>query len=168
MSSTFEVLETSREQTYHPIVTSDPRPAYDPANEAWRLLTAVMMVRKEEFPALAASFGLNPGAMHALLQLDPDEPQSMSSLAGAWKCDASNVTWLVDRLEEHGLAERRAHPTDRRIRTVALTRKGAKIRSQVEARMYVAPEVMRSLSARDLDALTKILRKIAPEEPSHH
>jgi DNA-binding MarR family transcriptional regulator len=150
------------------MVTSDPLPAYDPADEAWRLLTAVMMVRKEEFPALAASFGLNPGAMHALLQLDPDEPQSMSSLAGAWKCDASNVTWLVDRLEEHGLAERRAHPTDRRIRTVALTRKGAKIRSQVEARMYVAPEVMRRLSARDLDALTKILRKIAPEAPTHH
>ena len=149
-------------------MTTDPLPAYDPADEAWRLLTAVMMVRKEEFPALAASFGLNPGAMHALLQLNPDEPQSMSSLAGAWKCDASNVTWLVDRLEEHGLAERRAHPTDRRIRTVALTRKGAKIRNQVEARMYVAPEIMRQLSARDLDALAKILRKIAPEQPPHH
>ena len=51
-------------------------PVSDPADEAWRLLTAVMMVRKEEFPALAASFGLNPGAMHALLQLDPDVPQS--------------------------------------------------------------------------------------------
>ena len=102
--------------------------------------------------------------MHALLQLDPDVPQSMSSLAGAWKCDASNVTWLVDRLEEHGLAERRAHPGDRRIRTVALTRKGAKIRSQVEARMYEAPEILRPLGPRDLDALSKILRKIAPED----
>ncbi|MDQ1460752.1 MAG: hypothetical protein QOI08_2236 [Actinomycetota bacterium] len=168
MSSTFDVLETSREQTYHPVVTIEPVPAYDPADEAWRLLTAVMMVRKEEFPALAASFGLNPGAMHALLQLDPDEPQSMSSLAGAWKCDASNVTWLVDRLEEHGLAERRAHPTDRRIRTVALTRKGAKVRSQVEARMYEAPEILRELSPRDLEVLTKVLRKIAPEASHRH
>jgi DNA-binding MarR family transcriptional regulator len=168
MSSTFDVLETSREQTYHPSVTTEPVPAYDPADEAWRLLTAVMMVRKEEFPTLAASFGLNPGAMHALLQLDPDEPQSMSSLAGAWKCDASNVTWLVDRLEEHGLAERRAHPTDRRIRTVGLTRKGAKVRSQVEARMYEAPEILRELSPRDLEVLTKVLRKIAPEASHRH
>jgi DNA-binding MarR family transcriptional regulator len=168
MTSTFDVLETNREQTYHPRVTTEPVPAYDPADEAWRLLTAVMMVRKEEFPALAASFGLNPGAMHALLQLDPDEPQSMSSLAGAWKCDASNVTWLVDRLEEHGLAERRAHPTDRRIRTVALTRRGAKVRSQVEARMYEAPEILRELSARDLEVLTKVLRKIAPETSHRH
>jgi len=148
-------------------MTSESVPVYDPADEAWRLLTAVLMVRKEEFPAMAASFGLNPGAMHALLQLDPDSPQSMSSLAGAWKCDASNVTWLVDRLEEHGLAERRAHPGDRRIRTVALTRKGAKVRSQVEARMYEAPENLRALSLRDLEMLAKILRKIAPEAHSH-
>ena len=147
-------------------MTSESVPVYDPADEAWRLLTAVMMVRKEEFPAMAASFGLNPGAMHALLQLDPDVPQSMSSLAGAWKCDASNVTWLVDRLEEHGLAERRAHPGDRRIRTVALTRKGAKVRSQVEARMYEAPDTLRTLSPRDLEALAKILRKIAPADRS--
>src|SRR5476649_2121382 len=115
-------------------IEGEPVPSPDPADEVWRLLTGVMMARKEEFPALAASFGLNPGAMHALLQLDPLEPKSMSSLAGAWKCDASNVTWLVDRLEEHGLAERRAHPGDRRIRTVALTPKGAEIRRQVEAR----------------------------------
>jgi DNA-binding MarR family transcriptional regulator len=164
MSSTFDVLETSGEQPYDSGMTSEPVPVYDPADEAWRLLTAVVMVRKEEFPALAASFGLNPGAMHALLQLDPDVPQSMSALAGAWKCDASNVTWLVDRLEEHGLAERRAHPGDRRIRTVALTRKGAKVRSQVEARMHEAPDILRELNPRDLDTLSKILRKIAPAD----
>src|SRR3954452_10284424 len=108
-------------------------------------MMSVFVARKEHFPHIAAAFGLNPGAMHALLTLDPDAPQSMSSLAGAWKCDASNVTWLVDRLEEHGLAERRAQPGDRRIRTVALTRKGAKIRSQVEARMYEAPDNLRAL-----------------------
>ncbi len=149
-------------------VSSEPTRGCDPADEVWRLLTNVMMVRKEEFPALAASVGLNPGAMHALLQLDPDEPQSMSSLAGAWKCDASNVTWLVDRLEEHGLAERRAHPGDRRIRTVALTAKGAEVRAQVEARIYEAPEMLRSLSAKDLEVLAKILRKLGPATPPRH
>jgi DNA-binding MarR family transcriptional regulator len=149
-------------------MTSEPiLPVGDAASEVWRLLTAVMMVRKEQFPALAASVGLNPGAMHALLQLDPDVPQSMSSLAGAWKCDASNVTWLVDRLEEHGLAERRAHPGDRRIRTVALTRKGAKIRSQIEARMYEPPDSLRALGPRDLETLGRLLRKIAPPDSAH-
>ncbi len=147
-------------------MASEPIAIGDPAAEAWRLLTAVLMERKQEFPALAASVGLNPGAMHALLQLDADVPQSMSSLAGAWKCDASNVTWLVDRLEEHGLAERRAHPGDRRIRTVALTRKGAKVRTQIEARIYEPPDSLRALSDRDLETLTRVLRKIVPNEHS--
>jgi DNA-binding MarR family transcriptional regulator len=164
MGSTFEILETLGEQPYDPVMASEPIAIGDPAAEAWRLLTAVLMERKQEFPALAASFGLNPGAMHALLQLDPDVPQSMSSLAGAWKCDASNVTWLVDRLEEHGLAERRAHPGDRRIRTVALTRKGAKVRSQIEARMYEPPESLRALSNRDLETLARVLHKIVPDQ----
>jgi len=145
-------------------VNAQPTSGCDPADAVWRLFTDVMMTRKEQFPAIAASFGLNPGAMHALLQLDPSEPQSMSTLAGAWKCDASNVTWLIDRLEENGLVERRAHPHDRRVRTVLLTRKGAKVRSQIEARMFEAPDAFRELSARDLDALARILHKLVPHE----
>jgi DNA-binding MarR family transcriptional regulator len=154
----------SPETPYGPIVTSAREFDVDAATEAWRLLTAVFVARKEQFPAIAASFGLNPGAMHALLSLDPSVPQSMSSLATAWKCDASNVTWLVDRLEEHGLAERQPHPTDRRIRTVALTRKGAKVRAQIEHKLYEAPEFLHELPARDLETLCRILTKIAPDQ----
>lgn len=136
----------------------------DAATEAWRLISAVMMARKQQFPQIAASFKLNPGALHALLTLDPDEPQRMSVLAGGWGCDASNVTWLVDRLEEHGLVERRAHPTDRRVRTVALTPKGVQVRKEVEAMIYDPPPTIAALDADDLDALCRILRKAAPAD----
>ena len=139
-------------------------PVDDAANEAWRLMTAVMMARKQHFPQIAASFKLNPGALHALLTLDPDEPQSMSTLAGGWGCDASNGTWLVDRLEEHGLVERRPHPKDRRVRTVALTAKGVEVRAQVETVIYEAPEAIAKLSRSDLEALCRVLRKAAPAD----
>jgi DNA-binding MarR family transcriptional regulator len=142
---------------------AQPHPDEDAAARAWRALTAVFLAQKESFPQIAASFGLNPGAMHALLSLTPDAARSMSALAGSWKCDASNVTWLVDRLEEHGLAERRAHPTDRRVRAVALTKKGARIRAQVEAKLHEAPAFMHELSPRELETLSRILEKIAPE-----
>jgi MarR family transcriptional regulator, organic hydroperoxide resistance regulator len=132
----------------------------DVASEAWQLITSLVMQRKEQFPAIAASYGLNPGALHALLSLDPDEPQAMRSLAESWKCDASNVTWLVDRLEERGLAERRAHPTDRRIRTVVLTRKGVRARTEIQAKLFEAPDSIRALSTRDLETLCGILGKI--------
>ncbi len=111
----------------------------DLANDTWRRMTDLLLSRKHQVMEIAATHGLNPGAMNALLFLEPGQLCSMGTLADAWKCDASNVTWLVDRLEEHGLAERRPHPTDRRVRTVALTRKGTKMRAQIESKMFEAP-----------------------------
>ena len=126
-------------------------------------MTELFLSRKSQVMEIAAAHGLNPGAMNALLFLEPGQPCSMGTLADAWKCDASNVTWLVDRLEEHGLAERRPHPTDRRVRTVALTRKGTKMRAQIESKIFEAPASFLDLSASDLGSLSRILRKLAPE-----
>ena len=139
----------------------------DLANDTWRRMTDLFLSRKHQVMEIAAAHGLNPGAMNALLFLEPGQPCSMGALADAWKCDASNVTWLVDRLEEHGLAERRPHATDRRVRTVALTRKGTRMRAQIESRLFEAPASLRELSASDLETLDRILRKLAPEPNAH-
>ena len=157
-----ELVVTARELTADPKIESP-----DLANDTWRRMTELFLSRKQHVMEIAAAHGLNPGAMNALLFLQPDQPCSMGTLADAWKCDASNVTWLVDRLEEHGLAERRPHPTDRRVRTVALTRKGTKMRAQIESRMFEAPPSFRELSTSDLEALRRILSKLAPEPHSH-
>lgn len=135
----------------------------DLANDTWRRMTDLFLSRKHQVMEIAAAHGLNPGAMNALLFLEPGQPCSMRALADAWRCDASNVTWLVDRLEEHGLAERRPHPTDRRVRTVALTRKGTRMRSQIESKLFEAPASFRDLGVSDLESLDRILRKLTPE-----
>jgi hypothetical protein len=44
----------------------------------------------------------------------------MKSLADEWRCDASNATWIVDRLEKLGLAERKTVPHGRRVKLVVL------------------------------------------------
>jgi DNA-binding MarR family transcriptional regulator len=170
MTSTIEVVEGSAPATYAGYVvtaeeasTSTTLQDADLANEAWRGMVALFHSRKHQVMEVAAAYGLNPGAMNALLFLEPGEPCSMGRLADAWKCDASNVTWLVDRLEEHGLAERRPHPTDRRVRTVALTRKGTRMRAQIESKLFEAPASLRELSPHDLETLTRIVRKLAPE-----
>jgi DNA-binding MarR family transcriptional regulator len=138
----------------------------DLANDAWRRLTDLFLGRKQQVMAIAAAHQLNPGAMNALLFLEPGQPCSMRTLAEAWKCDASNVTWLVDRLEEHGLAERRPHPSDRRVRTVALTRKGTRMRAQIESKLFEAPATFRELTQDELEALNKILLKLSPDAPA--
>jgi DNA-binding MarR family transcriptional regulator len=174
MTSIIETLEELQVTAYavgvvtvRPTPESDTtNPPVDAANDAWKRMSELFLSRKHQVMEISAAHALNPGAMNALLFLQPGEPCSMRTLADAWKCDASNVTWLVDRLEEHGLAERRAHPTDRRVRTVALTRKGVKVRAQIEAKLFEAPPSLRKLSAHDLDTLGRILRKLEPDSDS--
>ena len=45
----------------------------------------------------------------------------MSELANALFCDNSNVTGIVDRLEERGLVRREAAEGDRRVKLLVLT-----------------------------------------------
>src|SRR6266511_6086563 len=52
--------------------------------------------------------------MKALSILDPDQPKPIRPMADALACDAPMVMWLVDRLEERGLVERRARLPSRR------------------------------------------------------
>ncbi|GAA1650362.1 MarR family winged helix-turn-helix transcriptional regulator [Actinoplanes couchii] len=64
--------------------------------------------------------------------LDPEgEPQSLRKLATLLHCDPSNITQLSAQLEERGLAERRPHPRDGRVRTLVLTAEGRQIRQRL-------------------------------------
>jgi MarR family transcriptional regulator, organic hydroperoxide resistance regulator len=69
-----------------------------------------------------------------LWTLDPGaEPQSLRKLATLLHCDPSNITLLSAQLEERGLAERRPHPGDGRVRTLVLTAEGREMRERLLA-----------------------------------
>ncbi len=122
----------------------------------------LMFRQRRFFVTTASSFGLNPGSLKALLDLDVENPASMRALAEAWQCDASNVTWLVDQLESRGLVERRISPTDRRVKTVVLTETGRDLRDKVETHMRTAPPELLTLDGSDLAVLVRVLQKIEP------
>ncbi|WP_410565220.1 MarR family winged helix-turn-helix transcriptional regulator [Amycolatopsis sp. cmx-4-61] len=66
--------------------------------------------------------------------LDPAaEPQPLRKLAALMRCDPSNISLLSAQLEERGLAERRPHPRDGRVRTLVLTAEGRKVRERLLA-----------------------------------
>ena len=102
-----------------------------------------------------------PSLVKALMHLSPDEPRPMRDLADHWGCDASYVTSLADSLEEQGLAERRAHPTDRRIKTLVLTAKGADARNQVVALLREPPPAFAALTDDEQATLRDLLEKVA-------
>ena len=95
----------------------------------------------------------------ALMHLRPDEPMTMSAMAHALKCDNSNVTGIVDRLEAVGLVERRAAEHDRRVKTLVITEKGAPRARRGRERASVPPPPLAGLSDEDADALRDILQR---------
>lgn len=58
-------------------------------------------------------------------------PLTMRELADRMGCEASNVTFVVDRLEQQGVVERQPHARDRRAKQLVLTTKGAALRRRL-------------------------------------
>jgi DNA-binding MarR family transcriptional regulator len=132
-------------------------------DEVWRLLLQCALSQFGRTAGILQQLGLTPGHMKALLMLDPDEPRPMGFLAQRFQCDASTMTWLVDRLEERGLVERRGLQSDRRVKTVALTPLGVQTKSDLERRLYDPPKELLALDRNTLEELREVLRKLAAE-----
>jgi DNA-binding MarR family transcriptional regulator len=131
--------------------------------EAWRLMLDLVFSHRGKMLKVAQEFGLAPQQAFALRHLQPDEPLKLSDLAQALHSDNSTITGIADRLEKAGLAERQAHPTDRRVRTLALTERGKVFRQLYIDRVSTAPEAMQNLSEADAAILVEILsRAVSP------
>ena len=136
------------------------------AADVWRdLFTFFWSSGSRNAMVLASQeLGVTPGHVKALLELEPDQPRPMGALADSMHCDASNATWLVDRLEERGLVERGTVPADRRVKTVVLTPLGAKTRAAVTERLHEPPEDLVALDREDLEELRAALAKLPKRE----
>src|SRR3954470_3424785 len=130
-----------------------------PAAEAWALMFELIHLSKRRFMAIASEFDLSPPQVMALRQLDPDEPKPMSELATALRCDNSNVTGIVDRLEARGLVQRRPGEHDRRVKMLEVTPEGEELRRRLHQRLTQPPAALASLSAEDARALRDILAR---------
>jgi DNA-binding MarR family transcriptional regulator len=123
------------------------------AAETWRGIFDFIIATADDRNAVLARLGLTPNDSRALSSLDPEVGRTMRSLAGHWRCDASTATWIVDRLEAKGLAERTAHATDRRVKLVVLTPLGIQTRAEMIAGTYTPPAELLKLDRAALVAL---------------
>src|SRR3954462_6126508 len=104
------------------------RTAPDPSR-AWQLLVKFFFAQREHLPARGEAFELSPVQCHVLHLIEPERPMAMGRLAETLGCDASNITGLVDRLEDRGLVQRQPSPEDRRIKVIRLTPTGSRVRT---------------------------------------
>jgi DNA-binding MarR family transcriptional regulator len=136
------------------------------AAEVWRLMLECSMAQFGQASGILQHLGLTPGHMKLLMQLDEGEGRSMGSLAQSFRCDASTMTWLVDRVEERGLVERRMLPSDRRVKAVALTPRGVQVKARLAGRLYAPPPALLALDRAALDALRGALTQIRSSAPA--
>lgn len=138
------------------------------AADVWRSMFEFFMATRSQRDKVLARLGLtglSPNDAKALFSLEPGVGKPMGALAGEWVCDASNATWMVDRLEKHGFAERRPSPGDRRVKLVFLTPLGVKTRKKLMDGMYEPPAELMRLERDDLLALRRALEKLTPDQP---
>jgi DNA-binding MarR family transcriptional regulator len=139
--------------------TSATRRRSSPASEAWALMHELFHASRRRFLAVASEFELSPPQVRALGVLEPGRPVPMSELADALHCDNSNVTGIVDRLEDRGLVERRSATHDRRVKMLVVTERGAEVRERLAERLEEAPPPLAGLSPDDQRTLRDIMRR---------
>jgi DNA-binding MarR family transcriptional regulator len=141
------------------MATAVNSPARSPAAEAWQLFWQLFEAQRPKVMAIYREYGLTPPQLMTLRRLDQEEPLPMSEVAKWLACDASNVTGIIDRLEDRGLVRRGDAPRDRRVKMLELTPEGAKLREELGRRMGVPPEPLTALPKADQRALRDLLRK---------
>lgn len=75
---------------------------------------------------------LSMAQLATLYLLDAGEPVSLGALAERVGRSVSATSRLVDGLVRRGLVERREHPTDRRVRRVAIAKDGEALLRRLE------------------------------------
>jgi DNA-binding MarR family transcriptional regulator len=107
---------------------------------------------------VAASHGLT--GQQAVLIRALDQPKPMRAVAAHLRCDPSNVTGLIDRIERRGLVERATDPADRRIRLLALTAGGRKVRDGLLAELVTQVTAATTLTHAEAADLVVLLDRI--------
>lgn len=103
--------------------------------------------------------GLTASQVVALRELS--EPITARELATRMACEPSNATFVLDRLEQRNLIERRPHPTDRRAKQVVLTPDGRLLRATVVEQLG-AESPLTSLSPAQRESFRDLLRRLIP------
>ncbi|GGX86050.1 MarR family winged helix-turn-helix transcriptional regulator [Streptomyces fructofermentans] len=135
-------------------------PPIDPLTlEVVDLIGTVVARYHEEYEDAASEHALT-GAQARLLSLLSLEPLPMRRLAQKLKCEPSNVTGIVDRLEARGLVERRPDPADRRVKLAAATAEGLRVARSLRESLRFAREPLAGLSREERVVLRGLLTRM--------
>ena len=124
--------------------------------ETWRRMFEFLVHSAPRRIEALQRHGLTPNDGRALFAISREPGTPMGTLARDWGNDPSTATWLVDRLERAGLAERRTAVHDRRVKLVRLTSKGVATKAELLRDYHRPPPELLELANEDLAELSRL------------
>ncbi|HKX84462.1 MAG TPA: MarR family transcriptional regulator [Pyrinomonadaceae bacterium] len=131
-----------------------------PEQEAIPPLDLLMLLKhlQSNIALVAEEHGLTLMQLYTMHAIG-EEHKTMGKMAQAMRCDASNVTGIIDKLLAMGMVTRQEDPNDRRIKTVELTAAGGALLKKI---VNVMPSRLgySSLSQREILEFRRIFQKL--------
>jgi DNA-binding MarR family transcriptional regulator len=132
-------------------------------NETFYLsLIKFLLHAKQGIISKSAELGLTGMQAFTLLLADNNKPQSMNYFKKLYECDASNITGIIDGLEQKGLVSRKEHPTDRRVKVIVLEPAGEAMKLQLMEKLISSNAFLfQSLNPKETIQFVAIIEKLA-------
>jgi len=115
---------------------------------------------RARYSTIAESLDLTTAQAKALTVLQADRPLPMRALAKLIHQDPSNLTGVVDRLEERGLIERRGSTDDRRVKGLLITPAGLALADTFRTQLGADLGPLAGIAPERILALRDILRDV--------
>jgi DNA-binding MarR family transcriptional regulator len=120
-----------------------------------------------ELPVLA-EHGVSMWGYSVLTALDGTAIRTQAALAESIGADKSRIIGTLDELQETGLISRTPDPDDRRVRLLAITAKGRRVRRAVRAGIRQHEErLLATLPEADRRVFVRALRTLSTDSPGH-
>jgi DNA-binding MarR family transcriptional regulator len=121
------------------------------------------MIAAEE-PVLEAH-GLTMWGYVVLLALDRSSMRTQAALASAIGADKSRIIGTLDELQDSGYIERRPDPDDRRVRLLAITDAGRRVKDAAQAEIQRGEERwLGELTADERWVFLRVLERLTRRE----
>ncbi len=131
------------------------------STEFYYALVSFLLQAKQQVVAASGEFGLTSIQALTLLNIKLHSQQSMSGLCKLYDCDASNITGIIDGLEQKGLVSRRPHPTDRRVKLIHLEPAGHELQQQLITEIAASSNhLFAGLNESEIKQLTGLIQKL--------
>lgn len=136
------------------------------------LLYDVARLVRTRFDQRARAYGMTRAQWIILARLERQPGISQNEMAAVCEVEPITVGRLVDRLEAHGMVERRADPSDRRIRRLHLLPAAKPILEEIaRARQTMSGRLTAGLNEQTLsnlvDTLLHLKENLASEFSEH-